>query len=159
MLRRKIYDKILNWKNRSQGRSALLIEGARRVGKSKIVEFFAQREYRSFIVVDFAKPKDGVVDAIVKHPDDLDGLFNLLMLSYGVRLFRRESVIVFDEVQLCPPARQLIKYLVEDGRYDYIETGSLISLRRNVEKISIPSEEDALPMYHGLRGVLLGNGG
>ena len=147
MLRRKIYDKMLNWKNRSQGRSALLIEGARRVGKSKIVEFFAQREYRSFIVVDFAKPKDGVVDAIVRHPDDLDGLFNLLMLSYGVKLFRRESVVVFDEVQLCPPARQLIKYLVEDSRYDYIETGSLISLRRNVEKISIPSEEDALPMY------------
>lgn len=147
MLKRKIYDKILEWKNRACGRSALLIEGARRVGKSKIVEFFAKNEYRSFIVVDFAKPKEGVVEAITKHPDDLDGLFNLLMLSYGVRLFRRESVIVFDEVQLCPSARQLIKYLVEDGRYDYIETGSLVSLRRNVEKISIPSEEEALPMY------------
>ena len=147
MLKRKIYDKILSWKTRSHGRSALLIEGARRVGKSKIVEFFAKNEYRSFIVVDFAKPKEGVVEAIAKHPDDLDGLFNLLMLSYGVKLYRRESVIVFDEVQLCPPARQLVKYLVEDGRYDYIETGSLVSLRRNVEKISIPSEEEALPMY------------
>lgn len=90
MLKRKIYAKILEWKNRACGRSALLIEGARRVGKSKIVEFFAKNEYRSFIVVDFAKPKEGVVEAITKHPDDLDGLFNLLMLSYGVRLFRRE---------------------------------------------------------------------
>ena len=147
MLKRKIYDKILNWKASSHGRSALLIEGARRVGKSKIVEFFAENEYRSHIVVDFAKPKEGVVEAITKRPDDLDGLFNLLMLSYGVKLYKRESVIVFDEVQLCPPARQLIKYLVEDGRYDYIETGSLISLKRNVEKISIPSEEESLPMY------------
>lgn len=147
MLKRKIYDRMLNWKKLSHGQSALLIEGARRVGKSKIVEWFAEREYRSYIVVDFARPKEGVVEAIVQHPDDLDGLFNLLMLSYGTKLFKRESVIVFDEVQLCPPARQLIKYLVADGRYDYIETGSLISLRRNVEKISIPSEEETLPMY------------
>ena len=147
MLKRKIYDKIARWKTESNGRSALLIEGARRVGKSKIVEFFAKQEYRSHIVVDFAKPKEGIVEAITKRPDDLDGLFNLLTLSYGVKLFKRESVIVFDEVQLCPPARQLIKYLVEDGRYDYIETGSLISLKRNVEKISIPSEEEILPMY------------
>ena len=147
MLKRKIYDKMLRWKNASNGRSALLVEGARRVGKSKIVEYFAENEYRSHIIVDFARPKEGVVEAIAKHPDDLLGLFNLLMLSYGVKLYRRESVIVFDEVQLCPPARQLIKYLVEDGRYDYIETGSLISLKRNVENISIPSEEEALQMY------------
>ena len=147
MLKRKIYDKIQNWKKVSDGRTALLIEGARRVGKSKIVEYFAENEYRSYIIVDFARPKDGIVEAITKRPDDLDGFFNLLMLSYGVKLYRRESVIVFDEVQLCPPARQLIKYLVEDGRYDYIETGSLISLKRNVEKISIPSEEETLPMY------------
>ena len=147
LLKRKIYDKILRWKKESRGRFALLIEGARRVGKSKIVECFAQNEYRSHVVVDFAKPKEGIVDAIEKRPDDLNGLFNLLMLSYGVKLFRRESVIVFDEVQLCPSARQLIKYLVEDGRYDYIETGSLVSLKRNVEKISIPSEEESLPLY------------
>ena len=147
MLKRKIYDKIQNWKKVSDGRTALLIEGARRVGKSKIVEYFAENEYRSYIIVDFARPKDGIVEAITKRPDDLDGFFNLLMLSYGVKLYRRESVIVFDEVQLCPPARQLIKYLVEDGRYDYIETGSLISLKRNVEKISIPSEEESLQMY------------
>ena len=145
--RRKIYDKFLNWKTQSNGSSALLVEGARRVGKSTVVEEFAKREYSSHIIVDFNRPKEGVVDAIVHHPDDLDGLFNLLMVSYGKVLKPRKSLIVFDEVQRCPEARQLIKYLVADGRYDYIETGSLISIKKNVKDITIPSEEESIGMF------------
>ena len=147
IFRRKIYDALLEWKRQSDGRTALLVEGARRVGKSSIVEEFARREYSSYILIDFNRPKEGVVDAIVNHPDDLEGLFNLLMLSYGRILERRKSLIVFDEVQRCPEARQLIKYLVADGRYDYIETGSLISIRKNVENITIPSEEESVGMF------------
>ncbi|MBQ7190897.1 MAG: ATP-binding protein [Kiritimatiellae bacterium] len=145
--KRKIYDKMTEWKAVSCGSTALLIEGARRVGKSSIVEEFAKREYASSILIDFNRPKEGVVDAIVNHPDDLDGLFNLLMVSYGRRLERRKSLIVFDEVQKCPQARQLIKYLVADGRYDYIETGSLISIKKNVKGITIPSEEESIGMF------------
>ena len=147
IFRRKIYDKFIEWKNLSNGSSALLVEGARRVGKSTVVEEFARREYASYIIVDFNRPKEGVVDAIVHHPDDLDGLFNLLMVSYGKVLKPRKSLIVFDEVQKCPEARQLIKYLVADGRYDYIETGSLISIKRNVDNITIPSEEESIGMF------------
>ena len=147
MFKRKIFRKLQDWKSRSAGRTALLIEGARRVGKSSIAEEFARREYRSYVLVDFNQPAEGVVESIEKHPRDLDGLFNLLMLSYGTILHRRESLIIFDEVQQCPKARQLIKYLVKDGRYDYLETGSLISIKRNVEKITIPSEEESLAMY------------
>lgn len=146
-LRRKIYGKFLDWKAQSNGSSALLVEGARRVGKSTVVEEFAKREYSSHIIVDFNRPKEGVVDAIVHHPDDLDGLFNLLMVSYGKVLKPRKSLIVFDEVQRCPEARQLIKYLVADGRYDYIETGSLISIKKNVKDITIPSEEESIGMF------------
>ena len=145
--RRKIYDKLLEWKTQSDGRSALLVEGARRVGKSSIVEEFARREYGSYVIVDFNRPKEGVLDAIEKHPDDLDGLFNLLMVSYGKVLEPRKSLVVFDEVQRCPKARQLIKYLVADGRYDYIETGSLISIKKNVKDITIPSEEESVGMF------------
>ena len=147
LFKRKIYDKMLEWKAVSCGTTALLIEGARRVGKSSIVEEFAKREYASYILIDFNRPKEGVVDAIVNHPDDLDGLFNLLMVSYGRKLERRRSLIVFDEVQQCPQARQLIKYLVADGRYDYIETGSLISIKKNVKGITIPSEEESIGMF------------
>ncbi len=147
MFKRKIYDTLLEWKRQSCGSTALLIEGARRVGKSSIVEEFARREYSSYILIDFNRPKEGVVDAIVNRPDDLDGLFNLLMVSYGRILERRKSLIVFDEVQRCPEARQLIKYLVADGRYDYVETGSLISIRKNVANITIPSEEESVGMF------------
>ncbi len=147
IFRRKIYDRLLEWKRQSDGATALLIEGARRVGKSSIVEEFAKREYETYILIDFNRPKEGVVDAIVNRPDDLDGLFNLLMVSYGRVLYRRKSLVVFDEVQRCPEARQLIKYLVADGRYDYIETGSLISIRKNVESITIPSEEESAGMF------------
>ena len=118
LFKRKIYSQLLEWKERSQGKTAVLVEGARRVGKSSIVEEFARNEYESSIIIDFNRPKEGVVEAIVRHPDDLNGLFNLLMLSYGCRLAPRKSLIVFDEVQRCPEARQLIKYLVADGRYD-----------------------------------------
>ncbi len=147
VFKRKIYDKFIDWKNQSNGSSALLVEGARRVGKSTVVEEFAKREYASYIIIDFNRPKEGVVDAIVHHPDDLDGLFNLLMVSYGKVLKPRKSLIVFDEVQRCPEARQLIKYLVADGRYDYIETGSLISIKKNVKDITIPSEEESIGMF------------
>lgn len=147
IFKRKIYGRLLEWKNQSNGSSALLVEGARRVGKSSIVEEFARREYGSYVIVDFNRPKEGVVDAIEKHPDDLNGLFNLLMVSYGKVLEPRKSLVVFDEVQRCPKARQLIKYLVADGRYDYIETGSLISIKKNVEDITIPSEEESVGMY------------
>lgn len=147
IFKRKVYNKLLEWKKVSDGSTALLVEGARRVGKSSIVEEFAKREYSSYILVDFNRPKEGVVDAIVNHPDDLDGLFNLLMVSYGRMIERRKSLIIFDEVQKCPEARQLIKYLVADGRYDYIETGSLISIKKNVEGITIPSEEESVGMF------------
>ncbi|MBQ6141445.1 MAG: ATP-binding protein [Kiritimatiellae bacterium] len=147
MFRRKVYDRLQEWKRQSDGSTALLIEGARRVGKSSIVEEFAKREYETYVLIDFNRPKEGIVDAIVNRPDDLDGLFNLLMVSYGRVLHKRKSLIVFDEVQRCPEARQLIKYLVADGRYDYIETGSLISIRKNVENITIPSEEESVGMF------------
>lgn len=147
IFRRKVYDRLLEWKRQSDGSTALLIEGARRVGKSSIVEEFAKREYETYVLIDFNRPKEGIVDAIVNRPDDLDGLFNLLMVSYGRVLHKRKSLIVFDEVQRCPEARQLIKYLVADGRYDYIETGSLISIRKNVENITIPSEEESVGMF------------
>jgi predicted AAA+ superfamily ATPase len=145
-IKRKIYDKILDWKNETNGKKALLVEGARRIGKSTVVEEFAQREYKSYILIDFNKAKKKVKDAF----DDLDSLdvfFQTLSLEYNSRLYPRESLIIFDEIQKYPKAREAIKYLVADGRYDYIETGSLISIKENVEKITIPSEERKIQMY------------
>ncbi len=147
MFRRKIYDRMLEWKRRAQGRTALLIEGARRVGKSTVVKEFGEREYRSVVIVDFMKPNRKVVSAIRNHPDDLNRLFTELSFAYNVQLYERDTLIVFDEVQRCPQARELIKALVEDGRYDYIETGSLLSIRLNVKDITIPSEEEPLGMF------------
>ncbi len=147
VFRRKIYDTMLEWKRRSHGSTALLIEGARRVGKTTVIGEFGRREYKSAVLVDFTKPNRRVVSAIRNHPDDLNVLFAELSFAYNVRLYDRNSLIVFDEVQRCPQARQLVKSLVADGRYDYIETGSLISLRRNVRNITIPSEEEAVGMY------------
>ena len=147
VLKRKAYDKLLSWKNECNGSRAILVEGARRIGKSTIVEEFAKNEYKSYILIDFAKVSDAVIDAFEKHKNNFDELFMILSLEYGVKLFKRESVIIFDEVQLYPQARQLIKYLVADGRYDYIETGSLISIKENVQNILIPSEERKLKMY------------
>lgn len=145
MFRRKIYDELLAWKKHSDGRTALLVEGARRVGKSTIVEEFAKNEYRTYIRIDFAEaPLD--VRRLFDDVSDLDYLFLQLQLRYHQQLFERESLIIFDEVQLCPLARQAIKALVKDGRYDYIETGSLISIRKNTAGILIPSEERRVQM-------------
>ena len=146
IFRRKIYDSLLEWKNTSGGRSAVLIEGAKGVGKSTIVREFAEREYRSCIFIDFSAPPDGVKE-LFSRINDLDYFFFQLQFLTGGRLFQRESLIVFDEVQLYPPARQAIKALVADGRYDYIETGSFISIRKNLENILIPSEEKKIQMH------------
>ena len=137
---------MLNWKQESDGKTALLIEGARRIGKSTVVEEFAKKEYESYILIDFAKASSDV-KALFDDISDLNYLFLQLQLQYRVDLHERKSVIIFDEVQLCPKARQAIKALVEDHRYDYIETGSLISIKKNVKDILIPSEERRLNMY------------
>ena len=142
---RKIYQKMLDWKNESNGKTALLIKGARRVGKSTIAEEFAQKEYSSYILIDFSiAPKE--VHNLFKDLSDLNYLFLRLQLIYHVNLENRKSVIIFDEVQKEPLARQAIKHLVKDGRYDYIETGSLLSIKKNVENIIIPSEETRIEM-------------
>ncbi|MGN0714662.1 MAG: ATP-binding protein [Anaerovoracaceae bacterium] len=146
MFRRKIYNSLLEWKRDSDGKSALLIEGARRVGKSTIVEEFAKNEYKSHIIIDFSTASDGIRE-LFDDVSDLNYLFLQLQLQYKVDLYERNSLIVFDEVQLCPKARQAIKSLVKDHRYDYIETGSLISIKKNVQNILIPSEERKLNMY------------
>ena len=146
VFKRKIYDEMLVWKSESAGESALLIEGPRRVGKSTIVRSFAQNEYRSYIIIDFAKASREE-KRLFNDISDLDYFFTRLKLLKGVSLYERESVIIFDEVQQYPIARQAIKYLVEDGRYDYIETVSLISIHKNVDNIVIPSEEEAISMY------------
>ncbi|MGD1832777.1 MAG: ATP-binding protein [Sphaerochaetaceae bacterium] len=146
MFERKIYSKLLKWKKESKGRTALLIEGARRVGKSTIVKKFAEREYTSYIMIDFAFASSAIQN-LFKDLSDLNYFFLQLQLQYGVNLVARESLIVFDEVQFNPLARQSIKLLVADGRYDFIETGSLISIRKNVKDILIPSEERKLQMY------------
>lgn len=143
---RKIYSQLLEWKQENNGKSALLIEGARRIGKSTIVEQFAKKEYKSYILIDFNKCSQEV-HHLFDNLMDLDYIFLYLQNAYKTSLYKRQSVIVFDEVQKCPMARQAIKYLVADGRYDYIETGSLISIRKNTEKITIPSEEDRIEMF------------
>lgn len=146
MFRRKIYDKLLEWKTESDGRTALLIEGARRVGKSTVVEEFAKNEYESYILIDFSRASKSVKE-LFEDISDLDYLFLQLQLQYKVDLHERRSLIIFDEVQQCPLARQAIKALVADHRYDYVETGSLISIKRNVKDILIPSEERKISMY------------
>lgn len=146
MFRRKIYDKLLEWKTESDGRTALLIEGARRVGKSTVVEEFAKNEYESYILIDFSRASKAVKE-LFEDISDLDYLFLQLQLQYKVDLHERRSLIIFDEVQQCPLARQAIKVLVADHRYDYVETGSLISIKRNVKDILIPSEERKISMY------------
>lgn len=146
MFRRKIYDKLLEWKTESDGRTALLIEGARRVGKSTVVEEFAKNEYESYILIDFSRASKAVKE-LFEDISDLDYLFLQLQLLYKVDLHERRSLIIFDEVQQCPLARQAIKALVADHRYDYVETGSLISIKRNVKDILIPSEERKISMY------------
>ena len=145
IFKRKLYTEMLQWKQDSNGASALLIKGARRVGKSTLAKEFAKHEYDSFIAIDFAKCSKEVRD-LFDDISDLDYIFMRLQMMYKVTLKPRASVIIFDEVQKCPNARQAIKYLVEDGRYDYIETGSLLSIKQNVKGIIIPSEEDELTL-------------
>ncbi len=146
IFKRKIYDELLLWKRTDDGKTAVLIQGARRVGKSTIAEEFAAKEYETYILVDFAACSTEIRE-LFNDLSDLNRIFMRLQLEYGVELKRRKSAIIFDEVQLAPKARQAIKYLVKDGRYDYIETGSLISIRKNVKDILIPSEEVKLYMY------------
>lgn len=146
-MKRKIYDKLVEWKADSGGTTALLLDGARRVGKSYIVEQFARENYRSYILIDFNRAGDDVRDLFVRYLNDLDTFFLYLSAYYNVKLYERESLIIFDEVQLFPKARAAVKYLVADGRYDYIETGSLMSIKRNVKDIVIPSEERHIKMY------------
>ena len=145
-IKRKLYQRLLNWKAETNGKKAILIEGARRVGKSTIAEKFAKEQYRSYILIDFNIASNAVRENF-NDLDQLDVFFQNLSLEYNTRLYPRESLIIFDEIQKFPKAREAIKYLVADGRYDYIETGSLISIRENVEKITVPSEERKLKMY------------
>ena len=146
-MRRKIYEEILKWKKRSAGQTALLIDGARRVGKSYIAEKFAAAEYKSYLLIDFNRAPKEVTDLFENYLNDLDTLFMYLSGFYNTKLYERETLIILDEVQLCPRARSAIKYLVADGRYDYLETGSLMSIKKNVKDILIPSEEEHLKMY------------
>lgn len=146
-MKRKIYGELLNWKQEDAGRVALLIDGARRVGKSYIVGEFAKAEYKSYILIDFNRIGTEVTDLFLHYLNDLDTFFLYLSNFYNVKLYERESLLIFDEVQLFPRARAAIKYLVADGRYDYIETGSLMSIKQNVQDIVIPSEERHIRMY------------
>ena len=144
-MKRKIYDELTQWKSR--GKTALLIDGARRVGKSYIAEEFAKAEYKSYILIDFNRIGKEVTDLFENYLNDLDTLFMYLSAYYNIKLYDRESLIIFDEVQMFPKARAAIKFLVADGRYDYIETGSLMSIKKNVRDIVIPSEEHHIKMY------------
>lgn len=146
MFKRKVYDKLLEWKNDWNGKYACLLEGARRVGKTTVAEEFARNEYESYILIDFSNVTKETLD-IFDDISQLDRFFLRLQMETGVELIERKSVIIFDEIQLFPKARQAIKHLVKDGRYDYIETGSLISIKKNVKDILIPSEEHKIHVY------------
>ncbi len=146
IFKRKLYDRLLAWKRERNGKTAILVEGARRVGKSTLVEQFAQNEYESYILIDFNEASNDV-KALFNDLMNKDYIFLQLQSIYNVILKERKSVIIFDEVQNCPLARQAIKYLVKDGRYDYIETGSLISIKKNTKDITIPSEEERITLY------------
>ena len=146
-MKRKVYQQLLDWKEKRNGEVALLVEGARRIGKSYIVEEFGKKEYESYILIDFNKAPQMVRDWFDLYLEDLDTLFLYLSHHYKVRLYERKSLIILDEIQLCPRARAAIKFLVADGRYDYIETGSLVSIKKNTQGIVLPSEERSIQMY------------
>lgn len=146
-MKRKIYNRLLEWKERDKGSSALLIEGARRIGKSYIAEEFARNEYESYMIIDFSTVPKDIFDSFELYAHDVDQLLLRLQLFKGITLTPRKSLIIFDEIQFCPKARASIKQLVADGRFDYIETGSLISIKKNVQDILIPSEEECIEMY------------
>ena len=139
-MKRKIYEKLVDWKVKDHKKVFLLIDGARRVGKSWIVEEFAKREYESYILIDFNKANSEIKGLFTEYLNDLDNLYMRLMALFQIRLIPDKSLIIFDEVQQFPPARAALKYLMADGRYDFIETGSLISIQKNVKNIVIPSE-------------------
>jgi len=145
-IKRKIYDKIIEWKQSCNGSRALLIEGARRIGKSTIAEEIGKNEYKSYVLIDFNNVSNKILENF-NNMNHLDIFFQTISLEYNVKLYPRETLIIFDEIQKFPKARQSIKYLVADGRYDYIETGSLISIKENVEDITLPSEERRMKMY------------
>lgn len=145
-LQRKQYQKLLEWKQSSQGSTAMLIEGARRVGKSTMAEKLGKEQYRSYVMVDFARASKRIRDNYEENLNDLDTFFQVISLEYGVELHCRESLIILDEIQRFSKAREALKYLVADGRYDFLETGSLISIKENVEGIVIPSEEKKLSL-------------
>ena len=147
MLKRKIYNQLLDWKTQDKGSCALLIAGARRVGKSFVAEQFAKSEYKSHILINFSNAPEEIKDIFSNESSNLDMFFAKLSAFYRVKLFERNTIFIFDEVQQFPRARELIKFLVADGRYDYLETGSLITLRKNVENIVIPSEEEQIEMF------------
>lgn len=148
-MKRKIYNQLLLWKSKRKGKSAMMIEGARRVGKSYIVKEFAQREYKSYILIDFFKVGDDIKDLFKNYKNNLDLLFTYLSTFFSTKLYQRESIIVFDEIEFCPDARAAIKYLVEDGRYDYLETGSLLGMSRSAldDDYLVPSEEEKINMH------------
>lgn len=146
-MKRKLYNELLKWKKESNGKTALLIEGARRVGKSYIATEFAKNNYKTYILIDFSKVPEIIKELFDNYLDNLDYLFTYLSQYYGVKLYERETLFIFDEIQFCPRARGAIKHLVADGRYDYIETGSLISIKKNVKDILIPSEEEKIKMH------------
>ena len=146
-MKRKMYENLIEWKKESNGEVALLIDGARRIGKSYIVKQFAEENYKSYILIDFNQVGSEIKELFNNYLNNLDMFFMYLSSYYKVDLYERDTLIIFDEVQLFPRARSAIKYLVADGRYDYIETGSLISIKKNVENILIPSEERHLNMY------------
>lgn len=147
VMKRKIYDELLEWKHESQGKTAALVTGARRVGKSFVVEDFARREYKSYVLLDFNHVSEDVKRLFIEQSANLDNFFMMLSRLVDVTLYERESVLIFDEVQQFPKARELIKYLVADRRYDYIETGSLMSIKENTKDIMIPSEEFEIKMH------------
>ena len=147
IFKRKIYDKLLEWKELSAGSSAILLEGARRIGKTTIVEEFAKNEYDDYLLLDFARESEDIRNNFTENINDLDTFFRNLFLLKGRALQGKKCALIFDEIQLFPLARQAIKYLVADGRYEYIETGSLISIKKNVKDILIPSEEYRIKMY------------
>jgi len=146
MLRRKAYERLVAWKNQSKGQTSLLLEGARRVGKTTLVKQFAKEQYRSFIFIDFSLASRELIELFESQRGDVDSFLSYLSVYTGTTLYQRDSVIIFDEVQLYPKARGFLKHLVADGRYDYIATGSLISIKRNVESIVIPSEEESFEL-------------
>jgi len=143
-MKRRLYDRLLQWKNEEAPESAILIEGARRVGKSWLAETFAKAEYRSYVLIDFNLAPEAIIDIFENDLENLDVFFRKLSDYYGVRLYEGETLFVFDEVQECPKARAAIKYLVKDGRYHFLETGSLVSIHENVTGIVIPSEEESV---------------